>query len=93
MYTNDITNTCRDCGYKSDYREFVVADYPSMITRCQNASACKKRQKRNAWIAELSQPQQKPHPVDRFSQISIIICTAIMLAIIGVGLAYIWFGI
>ena len=58
----ETTTPCARCGFRStDYRAYIVLRNGNNISWvCQGNDACKRRQKRNKIIAEMTEKAMKP---------------------------------
>ncbi|ASR84083.1 hypothetical protein SEA_TEACUP_43 [Arthrobacter phage Teacup] len=87
-------DTCSLCGHTSEYQEFVW-NRMKTASICEDSSACIRRCKRNAVIAEMKEMAKKPavHPVDKFSRAAVLTCGIFMGAVSAFGIAYLLFGV
>ena len=84
--------TCHKCGFKTNDRRVMVFTHPLMPPQCYSIGACKRRQRRNAVIAEMEEMAKKPyvHPVDKFNFAAISICAGILAGTIIVCLLFLF---
>ena len=78
-----ITFTCKFCGHTTDVTNdvMILEDYSGF--QCTFQSACDRRQKRDAILAEMQEMAKNPvHPVDKFSFSAISICAGALLGTI-----------
>lgn len=95
LETLEETTPCEICGFHSDdHRDFVIAG-PTRRFICENSSACLRRKKRDAILAEMQEMAKKPrlHPVDKFSRTSVALCGFFLGCVTVICGAYLMFGI
>ncbi|QYC55032.1 hypothetical protein QCN36_gp44 [Arthrobacter phage CastorTray] len=87
-------DNCSLCGHTSEYQEFVW-NLMKTASICEDSSACIRRCKRNAVLAEMKEMAKKPavHPVDKFSRAAVLTCGIFMGAVSAFGLSYLLFGV
>lgn len=88
MSENEITFACFHCFYcdhETDANGVIPRFEEGNGFECVDEAACKRRQKRDAILAETL-----VHPVDKFSFASIAICAGVLVGIIVVGLLFLF---
>lgn len=90
-----ITFTCKFCNHTTDVVNDVMPleDYSGF--ECVFKSACERRQKRDAILADMQEMAKKPHvhPVDKFTRTTVLLCGIFLGAVSASGISYLLFGI
>ena len=93
MSETTIPFVCYYCGHETTNANDVLPRFEEGNGfECVFEDACKRRQKRDAILADMQEMAKKPyvHPVDKFSFSSIAISAGVLLGIVIVGLLFLF---
>jgi hypothetical protein len=98
MSENEITFACFHCYYcdlETDANGVIPRFEEGNGFECIDEAACKRRQKRNAILADMQEMAKKPHvhPVDKFTRTAVLLCGMFLGAVSAIGISYLLFGV